>query len=382
MSPFIPSQIERERSHELQELIRTEMTASQGTITFERYMELCLYADELGYYACGQSIFGEQGDFVTSSELDDSFAKAFADHLISIKSQLPSYSLIEIGAGSGRFAAQLLTELKKQNHLPLRYYIVETSAALRKAQQEYLEATLEDEASLLKWALNFTQPISCAVVVANEVIDALPVRLLSVHKGEIFERCIQWSKQRRFEFVCTPADEWLKELTQSLLLDRQIWQLQQSYETEICVRLPSFIQQITSFVDQGILFFVDYGYPRSEYYHVQRNMGTLLCHYRHRAQENPLIWPGLQDISCNVDFTAIVEAGTQAGLCLESYSTQAQFMLASNFIKKLEGELQNSSSLKQLMLPGAMGERFQVMVFSKQLSIAHQFATRDLSHRL
>ena len=375
-----PSPQQLQRSAALIELIRRNMQESHGMLSFEQFMQQCLYAEELGYYAQGESIFGAEGDFVTSPEISDLFARAFANHLCANRIHLQGYSLLEIGAGSGCFAAQLLTALKENDFLPQRYYILETSAGLRQAQQNFLQSKLKSEFDLVEWTQRFDEPINKAVVIANEVMDALPVRLVSIENQKVFERCVQWSKDQ-FVFVKTEADSKLQHAIKERIEDQNVWRLP-NYNTEICSQLPNFIQQTASFVKEGMFFLVDYGYPRREYYHVQRAMGTLLCHFQHFAHDNPLHWPGLQDISCNVDFTAVAEAGLQAELELECYCTQTQFLLASNILQNIEQDLKVSSAFKQLTLPGEMGERFQVMVFSKQMTLDHDFATRDLSHRL
>ena len=384
-----PTQDDRDRSLALEQIIRQEMAVSDDMLTFERYMQLCLYAEDLGYYTSGQAIFGEHGDFVTSSEKSAYFAKAFVAHLIGIQTQLNSFCIVEIGAGSGRFAAQLLTEIKNTKLSVSEYYIVEKSATLRLRQQEYLAELLPEESQLVTWRETFDAPIANAVVIANEVIDALPVRLVTVNNQAMMERRIQWDTENGFEFVGVIADQGLTNAAQEVLENTSVLNLQQPYDTEICMQLPDFIQQIASYVRQGIFFFIDYGYPRSEYYHVQRTMGTLLCHYKNLAHDNPLIWPGLQDISSNVDFTALVNAGVQNGLELNCYCTQAHFLLASNILAVIENEtatenlLQSSQQLKQLIMPNEMGERFQVMIFTKGITLDQdQFTTKDLSHRL
>ena len=383
----LPSPQELERSTELQQLICAEIDSHHGNINFERYMQRCLYAERLGYYTNGGTIFGEQGDFVTSSERGDFFAQAFAAHLSAIQGQLKNFNIIEIGAGSGRFAAQLFRQLKDIDLSPENYYIVETSAALRNRQKEYLAKKLPHDIQRIQWIKKFDAPIANAVVIANEVLDALPVRLFSVENKNLLERRVQCSAEQGLEFALVPAQQSLREIIQKRLPEQLLDELDRPYYSEVCMQIENFVQQIAASVDQGIFFFIDYGYPQSEYYHVQRTMGTLLCHYRHRVHDDPLRWPGLQDISCNVDFTALADVGIEAGLDLNCYGTQAHFLLASNFLANIENQHQdalcNSNQIKQLIMPNEMGERFQVMVFTKKLELDnYQFVTRDLRHRL
>ena len=384
-----PDQPDLDRSLELEQQIRQEMAANQGRLTFERYMQLCLYTEKLGYYTSDQPIFGEEGDFVTSSEKSAYFAIAFARHLEAIQTQLKDFYIIEVGAGSGRFAAQLIAELRRAKISINGYYIVETSAKLRTRQQEHLSVALPKGSPPVQWTETFSEPLPNAVVIANEVIDALPVRLLTLVDQAIHERYVHWKPDEGFSYISIKADEQMVTKVRETLDDATNLGVEQPYHTEICFQLSGFIKQIASFVQRGIFFFIDYGYPRNEYYHVQRTMGTLLCHYKNVAHENPLIWPGLQDISCNVDFTALANAGIQAGLDLNCYGTQTHFLLASNILTTIENEisgrelLHSSQQLKQLMMPNEMGERFQVMTFTKCLMLDHeQFTTRDLSYRL
>ncbi len=384
-----PNSPDLDRSKKLQQKISQEMLANEGLLSFERYMELCLYAEDLGYYTSEQAIFGEQGDFVTSPERSALFARAFAAHLQSLPTRFDELHIIEIGAGSGIFAAQLLKQLANSGVPVKQYLIVEKSAALRLRQQAFLNAEVPDQRSLVQWVDSIADPVTNAVVIANEVIDALPVRLLTIKNRQVQERCVQLDSERQFCFTDISAEQSLVATVYAILENSPVLSAKRAYHTEICLRLTGFVQQIASLVQQGIFFFIDYGYPRSEYYLAQRSMGTLLCHYKNTAHDNPLIWPGLQDISSNVDFTALAHAGIRAGLELNSYGTQAHFLLASNILASIEKEasekelLHTSQQLKHLMLPSEMGERFQVMTFTKNMTLEHdQFTTRDLSHRL
>ena len=384
-----PNAQDLNRSIKLQQKILQEMEANGGLLSFERYMELCLYTEDLGYYTSNHAIFGEQGDFVTSSERSALFAQAFAAHLKSLPTRFDELNIIEFGAGSGLFAAQLLERLAISGVPVKQYFIVEKSAALCVRQQNYLNTAIPEQSSLVQWVDSIADPVTNAVVIANEVIDALPVRLLTIKNRQIQERYVRRDSDQEFVFTNIPADESLIAAVHTILENLLDFSVDKSYHTEICMRLPGFIQQMASLVQQGIFFLIDYGYPRSEYYFAQRSMGTLLCHYKNNAHDNPLIWPGLQDISSNVDFTALADAGIQAGLKLNSYSTQAHFLLASNILETIESDaseqelLRKSQQLKHLMLPSEMGERFQVMTFTKNMTLEHdQFTTRDLSHRL
>ncbi|MFK7794080.1 MAG: class I SAM-dependent methyltransferase [Gammaproteobacteria bacterium] len=382
-----PSEQEKQRSQRCQQIIVDEIKRSQQPISFQRYMQLCLYTEQVGYYESGSDIFGAKGDFTTSPERSNFFALAFAAHIKSIEQELGSFSVIEIGAGSGKFAADLIRAMKQDDCLPQCYYIVEKSAELSRRQQAYLETVQTD--CNIEWIEDLDKPIECGIVIANEVLDALPVKLLSVEDNKISERCVNVDDKGNFQFVDIPADKSLAELMSKRLPISVLNKTDGPYICDINLLLDDFIKQIASFVNQGIFFYIDYGYARSEYYHEQRSMGTLICHYRHVANEQPLLWPGLQDISCNVDFTALAEASVHCGLNVSSYSTQTHFLLASHALEKVMTENQNAMTLEQqaeikrLIMPAEMGERFQVMVLTKNIEFSsEQFTGRDMLYRL
>ena len=383
----IPTKEEQQRSQRCKQMIVDEIHSHQSPMGFERYMQLCLYAEKIGYYESASEIFGSKGDFTTSPERSNFFAAAFAEHIDKVKHQLGVFSMIEIGAGSGKFAADLIHALKLNDCLPQRYYIVEKSAALRQRQKSYLaKIQLECE---IEWLEEITTPIDSAIVIANEVLDALPVALVSVQNNTISERCVEVDKCGNFQFINLPAKDNLSQIMRQRLPKEVLNTTSKPYECDVNLLLDDFIEKIASFVNQGIFFYIDYGYARSEYYHQQRTMGTLICHYRHVANEQPLLWPGLQDISCNVDFTALAEASVRCGLSINSYSTQAHFLLASRALEKVMTNsldmisLEQQAEIKRLMMPAEMGERFQVMVLTKKIEFSpEQFTSRDMLHRL
>ncbi|MDW3096066.1 MAG: SAM-dependent methyltransferase [Gammaproteobacteria bacterium] len=383
----IPSDSEKQRSRRCQQIIVDEIKHNQQPISFQRYMQLCLYTEEVGYYESNSDIFGSKGDFTTSPENGNFFAVAFAAHINKIKQQLNTFSVIEVGAGSGKFAADLIQAMKQNDCLPQCYYIVEKSAALRRRQKQYL-ASAQSDCNIV-WIENLDEPIECGVVIANEVLDALPVTLVSVLKNSVSERCVALDEKGDLRFVDIPAIEYLSNLIGERLPSSVLNKSGSPYQCDINLLLDDFIQQITSFVKQGIFFYIDYGYARHEYYHEQRSMGTLICHYQHVANEQPLLWPGLQDISCNVDFTALAEAGTHCDLQVNSYSTQAHFLLASDALEKYLTEdkyvnvIERKAEIKRLMMPAEMGERFQAMVLTKNIDFkSNQFTTKNMLHRL
>ena len=382
----VPNMEEQQLSNQLKQMIVNEINASHGYISFERYMNACLYTKKLGYYESGREIFGETGDFVTSPESSQYFALAFAAHLQKIHETLGEYSIIEIGAGSGQFSVDLIKYLDEFDCLPAQYLILEKSEALKVRQKKLLEQ-VSNVKTQIKWIDEVNKQIESGVVIANEVLDAMPVRIVNIKNQSILERCVGLENDG-LVYVDVPAVDDLKETVSNNLPTDILNNSNGEYVTEVNLRLNDFVEQIASFVKQGVFFYVDYGYPRDEYYHATRTMGTMICHYRHTANEYPLSWPGLQDITCNVDFTALAEAAVQADLQMCCYCTQAHFLLASNFLTVFPDKINletigASAEIKKLIMPGEMGERFQVMVLTKGLDLEPTcFTTRDLTHRL
>jgi SAM-dependent MidA family methyltransferase len=382
-----PSEEELKQSTILQEMIREEMRTNAGCISFERYMQMCLYTPVYGYYTSRQEIFSQSGDFITSSEHGNHYARAFASHINRLDLFGDKTTIVEIGAGNGSFAYDLIEALLTSGKMPLQYYIVEISATLRERQRGILSVYLEREDIQIYWLDKLDHSLDAGVVIANEVIDALPVHLISIRDGQVYERGVTCDQEQNFKFCERPLSAELASIIEKRL--PRALMAKGEYQTEINSKLDAFVEETMATIKKGLIFFVDYGYPRQEYYLPERSMGTLICHYQHAANDNPLRWPGLQDISCNVDFTALAEAGVRANLDINCYSTQAQFLLASDYVQSLSIDASSvdaaieSGHLKNLVMPGAMGERFQVMVFTKNIELNNtQFTLRDLTYRL
>ena len=381
-----PSDVQKQRSLQCMQIILDAVAEQGGMISFERYMQLCLYSKDVGYYESCEDIFGEGGDFTTSPERSKYFALAFALYIQQLKNTLPNLSIVEIGAGSGKFANDLMAHLEQFDCKPKKYVIVEKSAALRQRQQQKLAKHCKENDVV--WVNTFDQPLECAVVIANEVLDALPTKLVTVRNNIIQERYVGTDDSHKLKFYDHPATDTLSQLVRARITHDIISQDTHSYLTDINMQLDGFIEQIASFVKQGIFFYIDYGYPRSEYYHEQRSMGTLVCHFKHAMNDDPLLLPGLQDISCSVDFTAVAEAADKVSLNVDCYTTQAHFLLASQVLEHVISDsdaysLEQQSEVKRLLMPSEMGERFQVMVLNKNVDLSkYQFTTRNLLHRL
>jgi len=379
-----PTPDQLQRSQRCMQLIVEAINDEAGSISFEQYMQICLYAEDVGYYASGDELFGSEGDFTTSAERSKYYAFAFALQVQKLQSEMPNFTIVEIGAGSGQFASDLLAFLKQRECLPNRYVIVETSEALRTRQ----EKKLSNSACETIWLQDIEEPINNAIVIANEVLDALPTKLVALKNNAVKERRVSLNSDGELDYVDRDPSEELEARARERIPQQVIQQDEYTYITEINLKLNEFVEKIASFVKQGIFFYVDYGYPRAEYYLQQRRMGTLICHFKHTVNDNPLVRPGLQDITASVDFTALAEAADYAGIEVDCYTTQAHFLLASNILENItQGDhnlsINEQAEFKRLLMPGEMGERFQVMVLNKNIDLSsQQFSDRDLLHRL
>ncbi|GAA0717765.1 class I SAM-dependent methyltransferase [Dokdonella soli] len=385
-----PDAAERAHSDELAALIRNEIAAT-GEMPFARFMELALYAPGLGYYSAGRTKFGAAGDFVTASELGDLFARCVARALAPALRELGADAdFLELGGGSGAFAVAALRELAALGALPRRYKILEPSADLRERQRTRVHAELPPElAARAEWVSRPPEQNWRGVLFANEVVDALPTTRFAVHEGEVFEEHITLDATR-FVRVDRPADTLVANAVRHVERSLEA-PFADGYRSEVLPQLPYWIQAVTASLEAGVALFVDYGYPRREFYLPERSDGTLVCHYRHRAHADPLHWPGLADITAFVDFTALAEAGVGAGLDFVGYAPQGQFLLASGLPELIEAtqdlpeveRLRVVAEAKRLTLPGDMGERFQAIAFARGVTEALPgLRAFDLSRRL
>ena len=366
-------------SARLSERIRAEIAAAGGAIGFERYMQLALYAPGLGYYSAGSRKFGAAGDFVTAPEISPLFADCLALQCAEVLSALGGGELLELGAGSGRMAADVLTELARLDAPPEHYLILEVSADLRERQHATIAARAPALLDRVRWLERLPQEFS-GVMFGNEVLDALPVSRFRRAAGGFEEFCVA-HQDGKFVWRVRPA---AAELHAALVaLETSLGEpFAEGYCSEICLRMPAFVQSLCDALTRGALLFVDYGYPRAAYYHPDRRMGTMMCHYRQRAHHDPFLYPGLQDITAHVDFTTVAEAASAAGLQLDGYTTQAHFLLALGLAERA-GDWQSARQVKLLTLPEEMGERFKAIGFTQALDLPLAgFSLRDLSAAL
>ena len=385
----VPSPEAADHSARLAEFIRRDIAAQNGWISFARYMELALYAPGLGYYTAGAHKLGEAGDFITAPELSPLFGRTLARQTAEIMA-LSAPQILELGAGSGKLAADMLAELEILGNLPDSYTILEVSADLRARQQNLLRERLPHLIDRLHWLNELPKNFSGAII-ANEVLDALPVHLVHWHNVDVGR-----DSSRHNDGVGMNPDlhNYDREITERGIAMSEngfIWQeraisdavllhaAQQiktpdDYISEICLAAHGLVNSLASCLEQGVMLFIDYGFGAREYYHPQRNRGTLMCHYRHHAHDDPFFLPGLQDITAHVNFTGIAECGIDAGLELMGYTSQAFFLINCGIAElvhdtspeNLRSHLLLSAQMHKLTSPAEMGELFKVIALGKK----------------
>ena len=376
----VPAPEALEHSRRLAARIRQEIRAADGVLPFARYMELVLYAPGLGYYSAGARKFGAAGDFVTAPELSPLFSRCLARQCAEVLTALKQGFILELGAGSGVMAVDLLAELQHLGLLPREYLILEVSADLKERQRTLLAERVPELLPRVRWLDALPESFE-GVILGNEVLDALPVERFRKAAAGYAQYCVA-EQGENFVWEEALASEGLSavlaRLEQTLLAP-----LADGYTSEICAGLPPLFATLAATLARGAVLFVDYGYERAAYYHADRSMGTLMCHYRQRAHADPFLYPGLQDITANVDFTAVAEAATAAGLELAGYTTQAHFLLGLGIVELAGGEMKAAQQVKLLTLPEEMGERFKAIGFTKGLEMELKgFGLRDLSRTL
>ena len=365
-----------------------EIAASGGWIGFERYMEIVLYAPGLGYYSAGARKLGPGGDFTTASEISSLFGACVAQQCADVLRDMGDGTVMEIGAGSGGLAADILSRLEALARLPKRYLILDVSADLRDRQHRTLRERVPHLLALVQWLT--MPPIESfdGVILANEVLDALPVSRIRWN-GMHCEELGVVIQHDRLGWAPRPASEATAAACTALAAAGGGWE--DGYVTEYCPRLKAWSAELIRALDSGVALWFDYGLPRSQYYFPERRDGTLMCHFRHRAHDDPFLHPGLQDITAWVDFTALAEACGPAGCELAGFTTQAYFLAGLGIDREMQdlaGRDANryarlANQARRLMLPGEMGERFKAMAWSRKMDLPLRgFALQDLRHTL
>lgn len=375
--PSLPAPDESAFQHScaVKNMICSEITTAGGWIPFTRYMELAIYSPGMGYYCSGTTKFGCAGDFVTAPEVSSLFGRAIAQQATQIIEGVGEDigDILEFGAGTGKLALDILLELEDLNSLPQHYFILEVSGELQEQQNKLFEKFAPHLLSRVQWLENLPTKFK-GLILANEVLDAMPVHLVVWRDNSLFERGVVWSGKRF---------EW----SDRLLVEGELFKIAQeiiprasfnnnnidTYISEINLSVRGFIRSLANILQKGTIVLIDYGFGRNEYYHYQRSRGTLMCHYRHHAHDDPFYFPGLQDITSHVDFTAITDVATGEGLELLGYASQAQFLincgiteiLAQIPVENTGDYLPMSNQVQKLVSPAEMGELFKVIALGK-----------------
>ncbi len=380
------------------DLLAREMAAAAGWISFERFMEVALYAPGLGYYSAGAHKLGEGGDFTTAPEISSLYGACVARQCAEVLAALGGGSILEIGAGSGRLAADILARLEALDRLPAEYSILEISADLRERQRRCLEQRVPHLQGRVRWLERPPEEPFDGVVLANEVLDALPVIRFRWYRDRVEELGVVMD-EGRFGWAPRPASAAVAEACRRLYAAAgagagdagEGFNWDDGYVSEYCPRLGAWTHSVTGSLRAGAVLWFDYGLPRRHYYLPERQEGTLLCHFRQRAHDDPFLNPGLQDITAWVDFTRLAEACRPAGFELAGFCSQAFFLAGTGIDHEMSiiaGEDGNvfarlANQARQLLLPGEMGERFKAMAWLRGIELPLRgFALQDLRHTL
>lgn len=363
-----PDAAEQASSLTLTRRLADEITRAGGWMPFPRFMEVCLYTPGLGYYSGSAtklgSGLGDASDFVTAPELTPLFGRALA-HPVAEICAASAPAILEFGAGSGRLACDLLRELERLDALPEQYAILDLSADLRARQKDLLERTVPHLASRVVW-LDRLPDVIAGALIANEVLDAMPVHLIVWRGQQWHERGVALSDDGALRFADRMADAALQ--AGCVLHIGDCSHLSEGYVTEINLAAPAFVASLAERLTRGAMLLIDYGFPAAEFYHPQRDGGTLMTHYRHQAHTDPLLLPGLKDITAHVDFTAVARVATEQGLDLLGYTSQANFLINCGIVGLIEADPDNAAAwlpqanaLQRLVSEAEMGELFKVI---------------------
>ncbi len=368
--------------------IRDQIAAAGGSISFAEYMQHSLYAPGLGYYVAGSSKFGAAGDFVTAPEISNVFGRVIARQAAEVLATIDGGAVLEYGAGSGRLAASMLGALRELGMLPSRYDILEVSADLRERQEHLLRDDVPELVSLVRW-IDAPPGEFSGVIVANEVLDAFPVeRFRRVEDGVQQLRVAE--RDGSFALVTADAPAVLQDAVSAIEEDLG-GALPVGYESEVSLGVRDWVAGLGDALQQGVAFLFDYGVSRREYYAPDRDIGWLRCHFRHHAHTDALLLPGIQDITAWVDFTAVAMAAVESGMQVAGFTPQAGFLMSGGLDLELQSmgslspqeQLELSAQVKNLTLPGAMGENFKCMALRRgAVKVPSAFRRTDRTHTL
>ena len=380
-----PDDAARHHASRVRAAVVAEIGARGGFLPLREYMELALYAPGLGYYAAGAHKLGSGGDFTTAPELTSLYGRTLARPVAAILAATSARDVVELGAGSGRLAIDLVRALEAAGAAPAGYAIVEPSPDLRERQREAIARALPAWGDRVRWVDALPARIDGAVVM-NEVLDAVPPHVVARVHGAWFERGVTLDRDGEL----TLADRALDDPA-VLRAARERFPAGGDYASEINLAAEALVEDLGRRLAGGAILAIDYGFPRHEYYHRDRREGTLMAHYRHRASTDPLLWPGLADLTAHVDFTAVAEAGARAGLGVAGFASQAAFLIGAGILDELAATgdttstdyVREASAVNVLLSPAEMGELVKVIALERGTAIRWDaFARGDASHRL
>lgn len=348
-----------------------EISAAGGWIDFARYMELCLYAPGLGYYSAGAVKLGPDGDFITAPEMSSLFGETLARPIAEVLRKTEG-DILEFGAGSGKLASDILNGLNDLDCLPTNYFILEVSADLKAKQQRLLMDKAPMFLSKIKWLERLPERFS-GVILANEVLDAMPVYIIHWNEGKIYQRGVTSKEDKLFWEDKLLVEGELYEKARSLTSDLDYASV--DYVTEVSLAVPAFIHSLGKSIYRGAVLLIDYGFKQEEYYHPQRTRGTLMCHYRHHSHDDPFYLPGLQDITSHVNFTSVMEAANKVGFDISYFGSQANFLIDHGITELLSrydpndviSYLPIANQAQRLLSSAEMGELFKVLMLNKDV---------------
>ncbi|MEJ0006521.1 MAG: SAM-dependent methyltransferase [Steroidobacteraceae bacterium] len=361
---------EAAHSAALLQRIRQYIDSAGGRIDFQTFMNLALYAPGLGYYSAGSAKLGVAGDFTTAPEVSTLFARCVARQCAQVLKATPGGSILELGAGTGSMAATILFELAAAQALPVHYDILEVSADLAQRQRQRLAELPMELRSRVRWLQQLPQIPMTGVILANEVLDALPCQRFVVRADAVDELGVTHAADGTLGWTRQPAHAALSEAVQELNAALGV-PLAPGYTSEVCLLVDPWIASLAACLRRGALLLFDYGLPRAQYYHPDRLSGTLTCHFKHRAHFDPLILVGVQDITAWVDFTRVALAGLAAGLEVLGFCTQAGFLLGTGIDELLapDGDAieqaRRAGEARRLLMPGEMGEAFKLLALGR-----------------
>jgi SAM-dependent MidA family methyltransferase len=377
---------ESEHSAALQALFRGRITAAGGWLPFDEYMRIALYEPGMGYYSAGAHKLGAGGDFTTAPEISPLFGRCLASHCIDVLQGIDGGDVLELGAGSGRLAFDVLTAMAEQGAPPSRYRILEISADLRERQQRLLATLPATLVSRVEWLDAPPREPWQGALLANEVLDALPVKRFARRRGEWRELGVAVDES---DALCWQDAAASSALNAGIIALDLPGDLPDGFESEICPMLGPWTHEVTTAMQHGVALFIDYGLSRSEYYSPERSRGTLRCHYRQRAHDDPFAHPGLEDITAWVDFTRVAEAADVAGLDVLGYGTQTGALLGLGIEAEIAGaqdertRIRRAAEGRQLLMPTEMGETFKFIALGRGFEAPlAAFAHQDLRRHL